>query len=81
MMDSSVTSILEKIRELQPKTLHGNELLSALNLDSLDIVTLIVEIDAVFGVTISPEQIAGCARIEDLANLVRNEKPWRSSAA
>jgi acyl carrier protein len=80
-VEKSVASILEKIRELPPKTLQGNELLSALDLDSLDIVTLIVEVDDAFGVTISPEQIANCKRIEDLANLIRSEKPPRSSAA
>jgi acyl carrier protein len=80
-MEKRVASIIEKIRELQPNTLHGNELLSALNLDSLDIVTLIVEVDAAFGVTISPEQIATCARIDDLAVLIRNEKPPRTAAA
>ena len=80
-MAKNVLSILEEIAQKKPNTLRGNEALRDLNLDSLDIVTLIVEIDTAFGVTISPADFANCERVNDLAALVRNAQGPRSAAA
>lgn len=79
-LDKMVTSILERILELKPRTLKGNEVLRELSLDSLGIVILIKEIDDATGVTISPGQFAQCERIEDLATLIQKEKGTRSAA-
>ncbi len=81
MMEKRVASVLEEILDLKPRTLHGSTPISTLNLDSLDMVSLIAEIDAVFGVTISPVQIADCERIDDLEALVKPGKSAHSSAA
>ena len=80
-MDKSVVSILEEIAQKKPQALRGNESLNSLNLDSLDIVTLIVEIDTAFGVTISPAQYAHCERVDDLAALVGRLRTPGSAAA
>jgi acyl carrier protein len=81
VMEKSIASILEEILELKPKTLRDNDILSSLNLDSMDTINLIADVDSVFGVTISPTNLADCRRIEDLANLIEDRRQRRSSAA
>jgi acyl carrier protein len=80
-MDRSVISILEEVAQRKPHTLRGQDMLNSLNLDSLDIVTLIVEIDTAFGVTISPADYAACERVDDLVKLVHDAAGPRSAAA
>jgi acyl carrier protein len=81
IMNKSVISILEEIAQRKPHTLRGQDVLNMLNLDSLDIVTLIVEIDTAFGVTISPADYAACERVDDLVKLVHDSAGPRSAAA
>ena len=80
-MEKSVISILEEISQRRPQTLRGQDRLDSLNLDSLDIVTLIVEIDKAVAVTISPSDYADCEHVDDLAKRVHDAAGPRSAAA
>ena len=80
-MAKNVVSILEEIAQRKPHTLRGQDVLNSLHLDSLDIVTLIVEIDTAFGVTISPADYAACECVDDLVKRVHDSAGPRSAAA
>ena len=64
---------LEKVFELKPGTLKGNERLSNIETwDSLAILGFIAMADKIYSATVKGEDVAGCKTVEDLAALLPN---------
>lgn len=60
----------------EPGRLTGNEVLDDLDgWDSLAIVSFMGFADERFGVTLSPKEIAGCEKIDDLFAMVTKKVP------
>lgn len=70
MTRAAFLSLLEKMQELDPGTLQGQEPLESIHWDSLALMNFIALADESLDVTVSPAKVARCKTVNDLATLM-----------
>ncbi|TNK82407.1 acyl carrier protein [Mycoplasmopsis pullorum] len=61
--------VLTKLQKISKKTVHENDQLKELNLDSLDIAELIVDIEQKYNVRVSDEELNQLKLVSDVVDL------------
>ena len=61
---------IEEFEAEEEDILPGNDLMEALDLDSLDLVDLVVVIDKTFGVKVKSEEFVGIKTIQDFYDYI-----------
>jgi acyl carrier protein len=66
--------LLDELLELEPGTVKGSESLDSFaGWNSLGIISFMALVDEHFSVSLQPKQIAGCATIDDLVELLGDQ--------
>lgn len=61
--------VLTKLQKISKKTVHENDQLKELNLDSLDIAELIVDIEQKYNVRVSDDELNQLKLVSDVVDL------------
>ena len=70
MNKERIRVILEKILDVEPDSIRGNQTLASLRWDSMSVMDFIIQTEEECGITLSPSKIAECVRVDDLAALI-----------
>jgi acyl carrier protein len=69
-----VVDLVRSVAKIEPEVPIGPEthLVDDLGVDSLDLVSIFLEVQDVFGVTVSEDEIPGLHKVGDLARYLRD---------
>lgn len=75
MTDNEIFSLIAQETSLNPEKLDLTATISSLDITSLDLVSLLFEIEDRFRVVIEPEDIPGDTTLGDLIKRIRDTSP------
>lgn len=75
MTDDEIFALIAQETSLDPEKLDLAATISSLDITSLDLVSLLFEIEDRFGVAIEPEDVPGDTTLGDLIKRIRDTSP------